>query len=88
MNNEVKKPLRLCVFKKNFASFKQTKMNQIAEAKRYIDNAKDILREKAIKEDGYYQDKKYIRMAGNTAYSGVLEALDAVIMEKIRGRKR
>jgi len=59
----------------------------VIEAKRYIANAKDILREKAIKEDGYYQDKKYIRMAGNTAYSGILEALDAVIIEKQKGRK-
>ncbi len=59
----------------------------VIEAKRYIANAKDILREKAKKEDGYYQDKKYIRMAGNSAYSGILEALDSVIIEKQKGRK-
>ena len=45
-----------------------------AEAMRYIDNAKEILREKAKKEDGLYQDKKYVKMAGHTAYSGVLLA--------------
>jgi hypothetical protein len=59
----------------------------ITEAKRYISNAKTILSEKAKKEDGYYQDKKYIRMAGNTAYNGVLEALDGVLEQKKKGRK-
>ena len=61
--------------------------SKVEEARRYISNAKDILKEKAKKEDGYYQDKKYIRMAGNTAYNGVLEALDALITEKLKGRK-
>jgi Domain of unknown function (DUF5618) len=61
--------------------------NNIVEAKRYIANAKQILSEKANKEDGFYQDKKYIRMAGNTAYNGVLEALDTIITEKKKGRK-
>ena len=51
-------------------------MQNTAEAMRYIDNAKDILRHKAQKEDGYYQDKKYVKMAGHTAYLGVLLALD------------
>jgi len=61
--------------------------SKVEEARRYISNAKDILKEKAKKEDGYYQDKKYIRMAGNTAYNGVLEALDVLITEKLKGRK-
>lgn len=61
--------------------------SKVEEARRYISNAKDILKEKAKKEDGYYQDKKYIRMAGNTAYNGVLEALDALIIDKLKGRK-
>ena len=62
-------------------------MKNIEEAHRYIDNAKQILREKAIKEDKYYQDAKYVRMAGNTAYSGVLIALDEMLGAKRRGRK-
>ena len=62
-------------------------MNHIAEAYRYLDNAKQILKEKAHKEDGYYQDKKYVKMAGNTAYSGVLEALDGLFGIKKKGRK-
>ena len=62
-------------------------MKHIEEAHRYIDNAKEILREKAHKEDGFYLDKKYVKMAGNTAYSGVLEALDGYFGIKKRGRK-
>jgi Domain of unknown function (DUF5618) len=57
------------------------------EAMRYIDNAKEILREKAKKEDGYYQDKKYVKMAGHTAYSGVLVALDDLLEQNKKGRK-
>ncbi len=62
-------------------------MKHIAEAHRYIDNAKEILREKAHKDDKYYQDSKYVRMAGNTAYSGLLIALDELLGAKRRGRK-
>lgn len=62
-------------------------MNTVQEAKRYLDNAREILREKARKENGYYQDRKYVRMAGNTAYNGVLVALDSVLEEKIKAEK-
>ncbi|MCE7064347.1 DUF5618 family protein [Dyadobacter sp. CY326] len=57
-------------------------MNNITEAKRYISNAKEILREKAVKENGVYKDRKYVKMAGHTAYAGVLVALDSVLGEK------
>ena len=59
----------------------------IEEARRYLTNAKQILREKAIKEDELYKDKKYVKMAGHTAYIGVLEALDVVFGDKKKGRK-
>ena len=62
-------------------------MNSINEAKRYLDNARAILREKANKEDGYYQDAKYVKMAGHTAYVGILVALDSLLGEKKKGRK-
>lgn len=62
-------------------------MNTVQEAKRYLDNARQILREKAQKENGYYQDRKYVRMAGNTAYNGILVALDSFLEEKTKGRK-
>jgi len=62
-------------------------MKNIEEAHRYIDNAKEILREKALKVDKYYSDAKYVKMAGNTAYSAVLLALDSVLGVKKKGRK-
>ena len=62
-------------------------MKHIEEAHRYIDNAKELLRDKAHKEDGYYQDKKYVKMAGHTAYSAVLEALYGLFGLRKKGRK-
>lgn len=62
-------------------------MDSIKEAKRYLDNAREILREKAIKDDGYYQDSKYVKMAGHTAYTGILVALDNLLGKKSKGRK-
>jgi len=52
------------------------------ESMRYIDNAKDILSTKAGKHGDYYSDQKYVRMASNTAYSGVLLALDGLFAYK------
>ena len=51
----------------------------IREAERYLQNARQILSEKAGKEGSYYSDSKYVKMAGNTAWNGVLVALDAVL---------
>ncbi len=62
-------------------------MKQSLEPFRYLDNAKEILSTRANKEDGYYQDKKYIKMAGHTAYSGVLLALDEALLRPKKGRK-
>ena len=53
--------------------------NQIKEAERYLDNAKQILSEKAGKEGYFYSDPKYVKMAGNTAWNGILVALDATL---------
>ena len=53
--------------------------NPIKEAERYLDNAKQILSEKAEKNGDYYNDRKYVKMAGNTAWNGVLVALDATL---------
>ncbi len=61
--------------------------NNILEAKRYLANAKEILSEKAGKDGRFYTDKEYVKMAGNTAYSGVLEALDGLLPKKGKGRK-
>lgn len=62
-------------------------MDEIQDARRYIENARELLSEKAQKRDGYYQDQKYVRMAGNTAYNGILVALDSLLDEKTKGRK-
>ncbi|GHV56107.1 hypothetical protein FACS1894182_01990 [Bacteroidia bacterium] len=51
----------------------------IREAERYLQNARQILSEKAEKDGDYYNDRKYVKMAGNTAWNGVLIALDAVL---------
>lgn len=45
------------------------------EAYRYLENAKECL-QKAGKEGKVYSDKKYVRMAGNTIWNGVLVALE------------
>ena len=36
----------------------QLQMKSIQEARRYVENAREILRDKARKEDGYYQNTK------------------------------
>ena len=58
------------------------------EAMRYVSNAKEILSEKAKKESGYYTDPKYIKMAGNTLWNGVLTALDYKFPEIKKGKGR
>ncbi len=60
--------------------------DNLQEARRYLNNAREILREKARKEGDFYQDRKYVRLAGHAAYSGVLVALDVLIGKK-KGRK-
>ena len=57
------------------------------EAMRYLENAKEILKTKARKDEGLYLDKKYVKMAGHTAYSGVLYSLDELLRGKKKGRK-
>jgi hypothetical protein len=46
------------------------------KAFRYVENAQEILATKAKKDGNTYSDKKYVKMAGNTLWNGVLEALD------------
>jgi hypothetical protein len=65
------------------------KMNaQLEEAKGYVDNAREILKEKAGKKDNHYADKKYVRMAGDTAYKGVLEAVDTIVTPLPKQRRK
>jgi len=61
------------------------------EAHRYFANAEELLREKAGRENGFYLDKKYVRLAGHAAWLGVLQAVDAYLalknVRKAKGRK-
>lgn len=52
----------------------------IKEARRYVNNAEEILLERGqLDEEGFeYQDEKYVRAAGNYLWLGVLMALDTV----------
>jgi hypothetical protein len=62
----------------------------IREAERYLQNARQILSEKAGNDGDYYSDRKYVKMAGNTAWNGVLVALDAVldVRKNLKSRQR
>jgi hypothetical protein len=62
-------------------------MKHVTEATRYLENAKEILRVKANKQDGFYQYKKYVKLAGHAAYTGVLLALDGTLEEPGIGKK-
>ena len=64
--------------------------NPVEEARRYVQNAKDLLNEKGKlnTEFQYYEDRKYVRMAGNTLWNGVLLILDAVFHVKKNKRSR
>ena len=57
-------------------------METYKEAYRYLDNAKEILRTKAKKTGKFYDDAKYVKMACNTAYSGLLVALNDFFRQK------
>lgn len=63
--------------------------NPIEEALRYVDNAKQTLRDNGElnASTGLYADRKYVRSAGHFLWSGVLIALDAVFQVKTSKRK-
>lgn len=56
------------------------KKNPVEEARRYVENAKKILIENGEldTETHLYGDRKYVRMAGDTLWKGVLLILDEV----------
>ena len=64
--------------------------NPVEEARRYVQNAKDILNRdgKLDTELQLYTDRKYVRMAGNTLWNGVLLMLDAVFHVKKSKKSR
>lgn len=66
--------------KEDLKKKKNKKPPTIKEARRYVDNADEILRERGnLDDEGIeYQDEKYVRAAGNYLWLGVLMALDTV----------
>jgi len=56
----------------------------VAEARRYVENAETVLREKGKydPETGCYMDPKYVKVAGHYLWSAVLLILDAVFHVK------
>jgi len=60
---------------------KEVKKKYYREAVRYMKNAEEVLK-KARKEENFYQDPKYVRMACGTAYNGVLIAMDGYFLLK------
>ena len=61
--------------------------NPIRESERYLENARRILSEKAEKDGDFYNDRKYVKIAGDTAWKGVLVALDAVLHVRANMKK-
>lgn len=59
----------------------------IAEAIRYQENAKQLILDNENIEDGYYDDSKYIKMAGHAMWTGCLVALTYALNLKTKGRK-
>lgn len=68
----------------------ENNQDPVSEARRYVQNAKDILLEKANlnTETQLYRDRKYVKMAGNTLWNGVLLILDAVFHVKKNRKSR
>jgi len=60
---------------------KEEKNISIEEAKRYLDNAREILKGVPV-EDDTYLDVKPVREAFGVAYLAILEAINAVLIEK------
>lgn len=60
----------------------------VTEAHRYVENAKELLKNhgQLDYETQLYQDQKYVRMAGNTLWNGVLLIVDAVFHVKTSTR--
>lgn len=58
------------------------------ESLRYLQNARSILKEKAGKSGHFYSDPKYVKMACNTAYNGLLICLSAALGLKAPGKNR
>jgi len=66
----------------------QKKQLVINESTRYLDNALEILKTKAKPTFISYEDKKYVRMAGHTAYLGILYAINETGLVNLKKGQR
>ena len=66
----------------------ETVSDPVSEARRYVANAKELLDEKGQLdyETKLYLDRKYVKMAGNTLWNGVLLILEEVFHLKSKDR--
>lgn len=64
------------------------KKNPITEAQRYVDNAKQTLKDNGDLDTStrLYADRKYVRSAGHFLWNAVLIVLDAVFSVKTKTR--
>ena len=81
---------RRCVHRRYINNKIMENANPIAEARRYVANAKEIIvKSKLDPETHTYRDKKYVRIAGDTLWKGCLIALDAALgVREGKGRPR
>lgn len=70
--------------------YKEIKPDPFFEARRYVKNAHDALRDhgKLNTETGRYEDPKYVKAAGHYLWSGVLIALEAAFHVEEEKKKR
>lgn len=69
---------------------KEIIFDPILDARRYVDNARDALRDhgKLNPETGRYEDPKYVKAAGHYLWSGALIALEAVFRVEEEKKRR
>ena len=69
---------------------KVTVLDPIREARRYVANAHDVLKEngRLNVETGRYEDSKYVKAAGHYLWTGVLIALEATFHVEEEKKKR
>ena len=59
-----------------------TRKEAIAEARRYLDNAKEILNEKTSIQNDRYSDQKYVRQASGMAYLAATIPIRSFLFEQ------
>ena len=65
-------------------------MDPVAEAERYVENAKEVLKNRGKLDEEHlsYEDPKYVKAAGHYLWHAVLTALEAVFHLKKKSNSR